>query len=216
MAVLAGGIALCWPRSRPCSTCAGRRFPRNSRFFCSASPVLAWWRPTGQRRAGFIPAHRGASGGVFFRRFIASLLDPLSWRQFGGLALSDIAEDPLPLMAAVPARTLDYPDIIVIQHESIFDPRIFGLPVEPIVEAFLSPKNGLLWKPQRRYFWRRIVAIRIQPADRPFQRELRFKRLFSFQARRRPIPQQSSKYTDRTWLQDNADVELPPQLSQLR
>jgi hypothetical protein len=79
----------------------------------------------------------------FFSAFIASLLDPLSWRQFGGLALSDIANDRLPLMAAVPARTLDTPDIIVIQHESIFDPRVYGLPVEPIVEAFLSPKNGL-------------------------------------------------------------------------
>jgi hypothetical protein len=79
----------------------------------------------------------------FFSTFIASLLDPLSWRQFGGLALSDIANDRLPLMAAVPARTLDYPDIIVIQHESIFDPRLYGLPVEPIVEAFLSPKNGI-------------------------------------------------------------------------
>jgi hypothetical protein len=79
----------------------------------------------------------------FFSTFIASLLDPLSWRQFGGLALSDIAEDPLPLMPAEHARSLDCPDIIVIQHESIFDPRVFGLPVEPIVEAFLSPKNGL-------------------------------------------------------------------------
>ena len=74
---------------------------------------------------------------------MASLIDPLSWRQSGGLALSDIANDPLPLMAAVPARTIEYPDIIVIQHESIFDPRVFGLPVEPTVEAFLSPKNGL-------------------------------------------------------------------------
>src|SRR6201999_2249775 len=66
-----------------------------------------------------------------------------SWRQFGGLALSDIANDPLPLMAAVPARTTRYPDIIVIQHESIFDPRVFGLPIEPTVEVFLSPKDGL-------------------------------------------------------------------------
>jgi hypothetical protein len=79
----------------------------------------------------------------FLSTFTASLLDPLSWRQFGGLALSDIANDRLPLMAAVPARTLDYPDIIVIQHESIFDPRVYGLPVEPIVEAFLSPEKGL-------------------------------------------------------------------------
>jgi hypothetical protein len=79
----------------------------------------------------------------FFSAFIASLLDPLSWRQFGDLVLSDISEHPLPLMPAVPARSLDAPDIIVIQHESIFDPRLFGLPVEPIVEGFLSPKRGL-------------------------------------------------------------------------
>src|ERR1019366_1976714 len=102
---------------------------------------------------GLVAAYRASGGAVSFQRiaalrrwffltFIASLLNPLTWRQFGGLTLSDIAKDPLPLMAAVPARTLDYPDIIVIQHESIFDPRVFGLPVEPIVEAFLSPKNG--------------------------------------------------------------------------
>jgi phosphoglycerol transferase MdoB-like AlkP superfamily enzyme len=46
-------------------------------------------------------------------------------------------------MAAVPARATEYPDIIVIQHESVFDPRIYGLPVEPTVEAFLSPRDGL-------------------------------------------------------------------------
>jgi sulfatase-like protein len=103
---------------------------------------------------GLVAAYRTGGGAVSFRRiaalrqcyfstFVASLLNPLSWRQFGGLTLSDMASDPLPLMPAVPARALDYPDIIVIQHESIFDPRLFGLPVEPIVEAFLSPKNGL-------------------------------------------------------------------------
>ena len=31
----------------------------------------------------------------------------------------------------------------MIRRESIFDPRVYGLPVEPIVEAFLSSKNGL-------------------------------------------------------------------------
>src|SRR6202021_85903 len=101
-----------------------------------------------------VAAYRASGGPVTFQRnaalrrgflssFIAPLLDPLSGRQLGGLPLNDIAKDPLPLMAAVPARSSDYPDIIVIQHESIFDPRIFGLPVEPIVESFLSPTNGL-------------------------------------------------------------------------
>ena len=103
---------------------------------------------------GLAAAYRASGGAASFQRiaaqrrcffstFIASLLNPLSWRQFGGLTLSDIAKDPLPLMAAIPARALHYPDIIIIQHESIFDPRVFGLPVEPIVEAFLSPKNAL-------------------------------------------------------------------------
>ena len=73
---------------------------------------------------------------------MASLADPACWRQFGALALSDIASEPLPLREAVPARSACSPDIIVIQHESVFDPRIFGLPVEPVVEAFLSPSDG--------------------------------------------------------------------------
>jgi Sulfatase len=107
----------------------------------------------GAASIGLFAAYRTSGGAASFQRiaaqrrcffsaFVASLLDPLSWRQFGGLALSDIAEDPLPLMPAEPARSLDTPDIIVIQHESVFDPRVFGLPVEPVVEAFLSPKNG--------------------------------------------------------------------------
>ncbi|THD70848.1 MAG: hypothetical protein E7813_07020, partial [Bradyrhizobium sp.] len=108
----------------------------------------------GTALAGLVIAYKAGGGTTshqriaterrcFYSTFIASLLDPLSWRRFGGLSLSDIANDPLPLMPAVPARALDCPDIIVIQHESIFDPRIYGLPVEPTVEAFLSPKNGL-------------------------------------------------------------------------
>lgn len=78
----------------------------------------------------------------FFSAFIASLLDLRSWTRPGDLALSDIAREPLPLMDAVPGRMRDFPDIIVIQHESVFDPRVYGLPVDPSVEAFLSPADG--------------------------------------------------------------------------
>ena len=78
----------------------------------------------------------------FYSTFVASLIDPASWRQFGGLAISDIADQPLPLRRALPARATVFPDIIVIQHKSIFDPRTFGLPVEPSVEALLSPAQG--------------------------------------------------------------------------
>jgi hypothetical protein len=57
--------------------------------------------------------------------------------------LSDIASEPLPLLPAAPARTTRCPDIIIIQHESVFDPRMFGLPVEPTCDALLTPKDGL-------------------------------------------------------------------------
>jgi phosphoglycerol transferase MdoB-like AlkP superfamily enzyme len=111
------------------------------------------WVVFGVAVAGLVVAYRASGGAAalqriaaqrrcFFSAFVASLLDPLSWRQFGTLAISDIAEDSLPLLPAVPARTRDYPDIIVIQHESIFDPRLYGLPLEPVVGALLSPERG--------------------------------------------------------------------------
>lgn len=102
------------------------------------SLALAW-----RAGGGMAPFQRiAAERRCFFSTFAASLLDPRSWRKFGELALSDIAHDPLPLLDTVPARSAAFPDIIVIQHESVFDPRIYGLPVDPQVEAFLSPTHG--------------------------------------------------------------------------
>ena len=143
IAVLAGAIALILAAVAALLYAAGPPVPLELQvlLFSIAFTGLA---TTYRASDGAVSFQRiAALRRCFFSTFIASLLNPLSWRQFGKLTLSDIAKDPLPLMAAVPARTLDYPDIIVIQHESIFDPRAFGLPVEPIVEAFLSPKNGL-------------------------------------------------------------------------
>jgi hypothetical protein len=142
-AFFAGAIALVLAAVAACFTMAGPPVSPQLRiilFGVAAIGLFAAYR-TGGGPASF--QRIAAQQRCFFSTFIASLLDPLSWRQFGGLVLSDIAEDALPLMPAVPARTLDTPDIIVIQHESIFDPRVFGLPVDPTVEAFLSPKNGL-------------------------------------------------------------------------
>lgn len=103
---------------------------------------------------GLVLAYRASGGAVawrdsaaqpryFFSAFVASLLDPRSWGQFRGFTFNDIADDHLPLMPAIPARRSCYPDIIVIQHESVFDPRSYGLPVEPLVGDFLSPQRGV-------------------------------------------------------------------------
>ncbi len=143
IAVIAGGIALVLAAAAVLFCVPGPPVSLELEvllFSIAFISLVAAYRASG-RAASFqrIAAQRQC----FFSAFVASLLNPLSWRQFGGLALSDVANDPLPLVAAVPARTPDYPDIIVIQHESIFDPRVYGLPVEPIADAFLSPKNGL-------------------------------------------------------------------------
>ena len=142
-AVLAGGLALILAAAAVLLYAAGPAVALEFRiilFIVTLVGLLAAYRATGGADSfrRMAPLRR-----CFFSTFVASLLDPLSWRQFGGLVLSDIAEDALPLLPAVPARSLDYPDIIIIQHESIFDPRVFGLPVEPIVEGFLSPPRGL-------------------------------------------------------------------------
>ena len=48
----------------------------------------------------------------FYATFMASLIDPCSWRQFGRLALSDIANEPLELMEPVPARSTDRKSVV--------------------------------------------------------------------------------------------------------
>jgi hypothetical protein len=109
-------------------------------FAIALAALAVAWRLTG----GAAAFHRiAAQRRCFYSAFMASLLDPFSWRHLGGLDVSDMARDPLPLLPAIPARSDDRPDIIVIQHESIFDPRVYGLPVEPTVEGFLSPKDGV-------------------------------------------------------------------------
>ncbi|QUS41474.1 hypothetical protein RPMA_23485 [Tardiphaga alba] len=120
----------------------GEALPLAARLtlLCAASICLmvAWAAGGGNAPFQLIAAERRC----FFSAFIASLLDARSWVKFGGLDFSDIAHEPLPLMDAVPGRIADFPDIIVIQHESIFDPRLYGLPVDPAIDAFLSPPDG--------------------------------------------------------------------------
>ncbi len=117
-------------------------------------PLAAQMAFFGLTALGLALAYRSSGGAValqriaaqprcFYSAFVASLLDPRSWRQFGGFVLSDIADEPLPLLPATPAKRPTSPDIIIIQHESIFDPRLYGLPVGPLIEEFLSPQHGL-------------------------------------------------------------------------
>jgi phosphoglycerol transferase MdoB-like AlkP superfamily enzyme len=141
LGVLAGGALFIFASSAVLLYAAGSPIPVTLRALLFLLALIAFAKASTSKGVTALRLTL-TQGRCFYATFMASLLDPACWRQFGGLALSDIASEPLPLREATPARSACSPDIIVIQHESVFDPRIFGLPVEPVVEAFLSPPNG--------------------------------------------------------------------------
>ncbi|MCX5579037.1 sulfatase-like hydrolase/transferase [Kaistia terrae] len=79
----------------------------------------------------------------FFSFFMTSLVDIASWWPTGGLRMLDVAATSLPLASPIAARTNIRPDIIVIQHESVFDPRLYDLPVDDRIAELLTPKGAL-------------------------------------------------------------------------
>ena len=79
----------------------------------------------------------------YISAFMASLVDVWAWwpsRSLSPLVLEKVALDLLPPQ---PAQSELQPDIILIQHESLFDPRLFGLAVEADVAEFLAPPDGI-------------------------------------------------------------------------
>ncbi len=93
---------------------------------------------------GGLAAFRAAvtEPGSYLSTFAASVADVRSWWRTAPLNPVAMARAPLALIPAVAGRSPVKPDILLIQHESIFDPRLFGLPVTPDVANFLSPPEG--------------------------------------------------------------------------
>lgn len=115
--------------------------PLRTGFLIAAAMLCVLLYRSGARSAYFKssvsePAH-------YFSSFIASVFDVASWRRTGGLQFVDIAPQGIGLDAPAAAQSPNQPDIIVIQHESVFDPRLFGLPIEPWLQRFLGPPTGL-------------------------------------------------------------------------
>ena len=141
LGVLAGGVLFAFASGAVLLYVAGSPVPVTLRVLLFLLALIGFAKASTSKGVTSLRLNL-TQGRCFYATFMASLVDPACWRQFGALALSDIADEPLPLREAMPARSACSPDIIVIQHESVFDPRIFGLPVEPTVEAFLSPPDG--------------------------------------------------------------------------
>ncbi|MBN8999772.1 MAG: hypothetical protein J0H54_10370, partial [Rhizobiales bacterium] len=102
----------------------------------SAGAVLATYAAAGGARRFRADLHAGAR---FFSFFIASIVDVASWWPTPGLHMLDVGAAPLALAAPRPARSSIRPDIIVVQHESVFDPRLFGLPLDERLLDFFEP-----------------------------------------------------------------------------
>ena len=79
----------------------------------------------------------------FFSSFMASLVDVQGWWRKAGLCISDIDLQPMRLDDRQPELKNTRPDFIIIQHESVFDPRHYGIPIEKNIERFFSPSDSL-------------------------------------------------------------------------
>ncbi|NJO22163.1 MAG: sulfatase-like hydrolase/transferase [Sphingomonadales bacterium] len=140
--VLAGSMALLFAALATFVQAGGPPLPLDFRalFFAVAIGACALaYRVSGASESFQLTLTQGS---CFFSTFMASVIDVRSWWPSRGLGLRGMTKEPLPLMTAIPARHAGTPDIILIQHESIFNPRLFGLAVESNIEAFLSPANG--------------------------------------------------------------------------
>lgn len=121
---------------------AGERMDWTRRLLVLATSfgaMLATYFAAGGARRFRADLHAGAR---FFSFFIASIIDVPSWWPTAGLRMLDVGDAPLPLAAPRPARGDIRPDIIIVQHESVFDPRLYGLPVDERMRAFFEPEGG--------------------------------------------------------------------------
>jgi hypothetical protein len=104
--------------------------------------------------AGLIAAYRRVGGDWLlqaktirgarpFSTFISSCLDAAIRGRSGPMQMTNISEQPYKLPEVESRRPALRPDIVVIQHESTFDPRLYGLPIGAEVAGFLGDSSPI-------------------------------------------------------------------------
>jgi hypothetical protein len=114
-------------------------FPQRLALFGASAffYLCVLWASGGPKRFHF---RHLTDGRVHLSAFVASWFGAGPSRRPGFV---DIDPDPLPLLPPVPAASERMPHIIMIQHESTFDPRRLGIPVNGMFERFFTPPDAL-------------------------------------------------------------------------
>lgn len=99
--------------------------------------ALALWASGGPKRfnAAMLSSNRAHLTG-----FLVTLM---GMGPGGRPRMIDIDDEPLPLEPARPARTAVRPHVVAILHESTFDPRRYGLPLDRSLSHFFSPAMAI-------------------------------------------------------------------------
>jgi hypothetical protein len=102
--------------------------------------LCVFWASGGPERFRF---HHLTDGRFHLSAFVASWFGAGPSRR---PSFVDIDPEPLPLLPAVPARRPSgerMPHIVMIMHESTFDPRQHGIPINDAFEHFFTPPDAL-------------------------------------------------------------------------
>ncbi|WP_137931143.1 sulfatase-like hydrolase/transferase [Mesorhizobium comanense] len=116
--------------------------PQRIALFCVAAFVYlcVLWASGGPKRFRF---HHLTDGRFHLSAFVASWFGAGPSRR---PAFIDIDQEPLPLLPPVPSKREAgerMPHIVMIMHESTFDPRHLGVAVNGLFERFFTPPDAL-------------------------------------------------------------------------
>ncbi|MEM1050244.1 MAG: sulfatase-like hydrolase/transferase [Pseudomonadota bacterium] len=98
----------------------------------AAKPIL-WWDPDATRTGGLVSPFANSVTGV-----VHNMYGTIRFQDVGAAGL-----DPVPTVGRGVGAHDTRPDVFMILQESVFDPEILGLPVEPDVQQHFYPVDGV-------------------------------------------------------------------------
>lgn len=98
----------------------------------AAKPIL-WWDPDATRTGGLVSPFANSITGV-----VHNMHGTIRFQDVGSAGL-----DPAPSTGRLVGAHDSRPDVFMILQESVFDPEILGLPVQPDIRQHFEPADGV-------------------------------------------------------------------------